>query len=90
MSPRYIRNPAIHARAIDTDTFLVDDGDQNIYHLNNLGSAFWRLLAEPTDVDAAAHVFALAFPDMDKADIQRDLMALTKELSDLALIQELD
>lgn len=84
---RYTRNPAVHAKSIGDDLFLVDESDQAIYHLNTLGGAFWTLLAQPTTLAEAYTVFTQAFPDHAPDAIRADLETLAADLVGLKLIE---
>ena len=80
------RNPKVTEKAVDDEIFLVNPDSQGIYHLNGVGAALWRLLAEPTDIDHAVGLLHEGFPDVSKDVIERDVAALMDDLSARGLI----
>ena len=82
----YRRNPKVTETAIDGDAFLVNPDSQGIYHLNAVGAALWRLLAEPTSVEHAASLLHEAFPEVSRKVIERDIAALMGTLSARGLV----
>ena len=74
--------------AIDRDLFLVNPGRQGIYHLNATGAALWRLLAEPIGVEQAVAILHHAFPDVARAQIERDVTKVMAELTARGLIAD--
>lgn len=86
--PRFRRNPKVTETAIDGDVFLVDPDSQGIYHLNAVGTALWRLLAEPIGVAQAAAMLHQAFPKVSGAEIERDVAALLADLAARGLVSD--
>ncbi len=78
--PRYRRNPAVDQTAVDDELFLVEPDSQEVFHLDALSGALWRLLAEPRSEAEIRRVYQAAFPDADAATIARDLRAALDEL----------
>lgn len=80
MSESYRRREGVKETPVDADLFLVLPANGEIFHLNPLGAALWRLLAEPTSETEAGDMLALAFPDMPAdalaADVRGFLAAL--------------
>jgi hypothetical protein len=78
--PRFRRNPAIGATVVDEETFLIEPESQEVFYLDAVSSALWRLLAEPRSAVEMAALFAAAFPDQASDAIARDLAAVTADL----------
>lgn len=71
---------------VEADLFLVLPDNGEIYHLNAIGAALWRLLAEPSSAQAASDTLALAFPDLARDAIDADVQRFIAELRQRALI----
>ncbi len=84
------RRPGIEMREVDDDCFLADTDGAAIHHLNPVGKAVWTLLARPIGVDEITTVVASAFPDVERARIERDLAGLIAALRRKGLIEEGD
>lgn len=74
------QNPAVKLRAIDGELFLVDADGEGIHHLNPVGAGVWNLLADPVSEREAVEVLAGAFPDIERARIERDIATLFCDL----------
>ncbi|MFN4281731.1 MAG: PqqD family protein [Alphaproteobacteria bacterium] len=72
---------------MDADIFLVVPSDGEIYHLDALGAALWRLLETPMSAAEAAATLALAFPDAPPDAIQADSERFFADLSQRGLIE---
>ena len=83
---RYQRNPAVGETDIDGEIFLVDPNTEEVFYLDALGSALWRLIAEPQTLEEAAAVYAAAFPGTDPTTIEQDLGAVLQELLERGLV----
>ncbi len=88
IGPRFRRNEGVTETAIDRDLFLVNPGRQGIYHLNATGAALWRLLAEPIGVEQAVAILHHAFPDVARAQIERDVTKVMADLTARGLITD--
>ena len=77
---RYLRNPAIGATVIDEEIFLVEPDTQEVYYLDAVSSALWRLLAEPRSEAELSALFAAAFPDTPRETIGQDIARATADL----------
>lgn len=78
--PRFRRNPVIGSTVVDDETFLIEPESQEVFYLDAVSSALWRLLAEPRSADEMADLFAAAFPDRAEDAIARDIAAVTADL----------
>jgi hypothetical protein len=83
---RYMRNPAISETAVDDELFLVEPESQEVFYLDTVSSGLWRLLAEPQTTDTVVSLFAAAFPDTVRADIERDVAAALAEMKRRGLV----
>lgn len=84
----YVCNPDIVMRRVDDSVFLVNSDNQTLYHLNSIGAALWRLMAEPVSADEAVDTIHRAFPDMDRAQIADDIKGLIRDLAGNNLVQD--
>lgn len=82
----FTRNPETAEREMDGAAFLVGPGNDGLFHLNPTGTAVWRLLAEPIDVDDAVSVMTEAFPEIAVEQIRGDVEALIGRLHQRGLI----
>ncbi len=79
-SPRYCRNPAVSVTEVDNEIFLVEPGTQEVYYLDTIAAALWRLLADPLDLDDIVAVYCTAFPDTGMDIVRRDLDRAIQDL----------
>ena len=84
------RNPKVAETTVDGEIFLVNPDSQGIYHLNAVGAALWRLLAEPTSIEHAVGLIREGFPDVSGDAIEADVVALMDDLSARGLIAGAD
>lgn len=84
---RYRRRP-VAATPVDGELFLVCPGDE-IFHLNALGAALWRLLAEPTGESELCDLLAAAFPEAPPEALARDVAAFLERLRARDLVEAL-
>lgn len=83
---RYRQNPAIAAKRVDDDLFLVNPENDDIYFLNAIGAGVWNLLALPSTADELAATLAAAFPDMARDRLEADVARLVSDMAGRALI----
>lgn len=69
----FLRNPAVNATEIDEETFLVGPDDGEVYYLDEISSALWRLLETPQRREDIVKTFSAAFPDVPGADLAADI-----------------
>lgn len=74
------RRAGISERLVGGDLFLVDGAGEAIFHLNQIGAGLWRLMDGTCDTDEAVAVLSQAFPEIDRAVIERDVTAITADL----------
>lgn len=80
------RNPGVIERKVDDELFLVHPVTEAIYSLNPIGSALWRLFANPVCVDEAVHIMCEAFPEVGRATIEADVAKLVEDLTERDLL----
>ena len=76
----------VSAREVDDAVFLVKTSDESVFHLNALGGAVWRLLADATTIAEMIGVLASAFPDVSVERIEDDVTKLIRELDRRGLV----
>ncbi len=72
---RYRCNPAVSETEVDDEIFLVEPESEEIFYLDSVASGLWRLLAEPKTLAEAQAILRDAFPDQDRAKVERDVTA---------------
>ena len=77
---RYGRRAGVADTEIEVEIFLTAPDDHEVYHLDQGGSAVWRLLATPHSLAEITLVFAQAFPEVPPARLAADLEAVLAEL----------
>lgn len=87
---RMQQNSSIRLRSVDGDLFLADAEGWGIHQLNSSGAGVWKLLAQPICVEEAIEVFRGAFPDADRATVEKDVEALFAALYAEGFIVEAD
>ena len=87
---RLTRNPEIVAREIDDTVFLVGAGNDAVFHLNAMGSAIWRLLAEPMSEAEAVQTLLDAFPDIPAEQVRNDVEKLFRDLDSRGCLISVD
>jgi hypothetical protein len=86
MQVKYTRKEGIFAKPVDDAVFLVNNGNQALYQLEDVGAALWRLLESPISIEEAAGIVHCAFPETDKASIDADIQQLFGDLLGHCLI----
>ena len=86
----YVQNPGINKRDLGDAVFLVNAENESIYHLNAVGAALWRLLAEPTGATQAAADLHTAFPEVPRERIEADVRNLIVDFLTNGLIARHD
>ncbi len=87
---RLRRSDGVTERIADGELFLVDSSREAIYHLNPVGTGLWRLLDGGCDVADAIGILHAAFPEASRADIERDVAKLVKDLQARGLLVDVD
>ncbi len=84
----YVRRGDVNVRRFGGELFLAQAEERRILRLNEAGGAIWTLLAEPATPEAIAADLAIAFPDVDPAEIAADVLRMVSEMLACALIRE--
>ncbi|MDA0652020.1 MAG: PqqD family protein [Proteobacteria bacterium] len=87
---RLTRNPEIVAREIDDAVFLVGAGNDAVFHLNPVGAAIWRLLAEPVSEADLTQTLIDAFPHIPTGQIRSDLGKIIRDLDARGFLVKID
>ncbi len=90
MDGPFARSPGVVEREVDDAVFLVKSGDESVFHLNALGGAVWRLLAQATSVGKMIETLVNAFPDVAVERIGADVANLIQELDRRGLVTRSD
>jgi hypothetical protein len=85
-TPRFRRADGVGETVIDGETFLVEPATQEVFYLDRVTSALWRMLDKPCSATELTTLFQIAFPDQDEAGIARDIAAVTADLLARGLI----
>ena len=87
---RLTRNPEIVVREIDDTVFLVGPGNDAVFHLNPVGAAIWRLLAEPVSEPELTQTLIDAFPHIPAAQAHSDMEKLIRDLDARGFLVKID
>jgi len=74
----FIRNKLVQKIQIETENFLASPDGKAIYHLNQIGSGIWALLAEPTSKEVIISTLDTAFPETGRSIIEEDVRKILK------------
>ena len=80
------RSKGISLQEMDGELFLANEESGSIFHLNAYGSAFWRALEEPQDLNTIIDLFSVGFPDQKPARLAEDIRTLANQLEEHELI----
>lgn len=72
-NPMWLRRADIAETAVEDDVFLVVPETEAIFHLNAVGTALWRLLAEPRSRDDLVMLLSAAFPNAPSSIVATDV-----------------
>lgn len=82
----YRRRADLPATAVEDEVFLVIPEGQEIVHLDRLAAALWRLLEEPSTLNALVDTFATAFPEMPVAQLRADVLSALGEMQEQEIL----
>jgi len=82
----FIQNKQTQKIKIESEHFLASPDGKAIYHLNQIGSGIWELLAEPTSKEVIVSTLAKAFPQIETITIEKDVTELLKRFQSKNLI----
>lgn len=81
-----IRNRLVQKIRIEGENFLASPDGKAIYHLNQIGSGIWELLAEPTSKELIISTLETAFPGTEKSIIDQDVTKILDRFQSKQLI----
>lgn len=82
----FLRKANVSVVMVDGERFLADAEGAAIHQLNSVGSAIWTLLAEPTTVEDMVELLQVAFPQVSRDQVEKDVGALVSSLESKNLI----
>ena len=82
----FIRNKLVQKIRIEGENFLASPDGKSIYHLNQVGSGIWELLAEPTSKELIISTLETAFPGTEKSTIDQDVTKILNRFQSKQLI----
>ena len=74
------RHPEAQFREVGDEVFLVHPDGEQIYNLNPMAAALWRLLEHPITGREMAEVVTAAFPIMAPAKVESDIRTVLSDL----------
>ena len=87
---RYRRRDGVSERQIDDELFLVVPDTEAVFHLNPVGTAIWRLLAEAHSLDDLHEILGGIFTDAAPHQLRADAEAFLGELAGYGLLRDAD
>ena len=85
---RYARNPAVNETEVDGEYFLVTPENGEIYYLDILSSALWRLIETPQESSDVMALLKDAFPETKPETIEADVSKVLDDMSNNNLIHK--
>lgn len=82
----FVRNGLVQKIRIEHENFLASPDGKAIYHLNQIGSGVWELLAEPTSKEDIIFTLETAFPEIEKSRIKKDVSGILNQFQIKQLI----
>lgn len=89
-SGRWHQRPGLSVTLVDDDAFVVDPETDDIFHLNALGRALWKMLEHPQSLAELISTVTDAFPDTPHTTINADTEAFMTTISQRGLIEAVD
>lgn len=77
---RIRRHPDVQFREVGDEVFLIHPDGEQIYNLNPMAAALWRLLQNPITGREMAEVVTTAFPILSPAKVEGDVRTVLGEL----------
>lgn len=85
---RYRRIDGVSERQVDDDLFIVVPATEAVFHLNPVGTALWRMLAEPHDLDEIVGELAEIFDEAEVSQLRNDAETFLQQLAEHNLLDE--
>ena len=83
---RYVRNPTVTATDLGDEILLVKPGNEAIYELAKTGAGIWRLLAEPATILEIVDIYAVAFPDIARDQLNYDIKKMIDDALEAGML----
>jgi len=77
------RHPDVQFREMGDETYLVHPDGEQLYNLNPMAGALWRLIEQPMTQAEMAEIVHAAFPVMAQTKVAEDVKAMMGELLSL-------
>ena len=77
------RHPDTQFREVGDEIYLVHPDGEQIYNLNPMAAALWRLIGEPMTIADMAQIVHAAFPILSQNKVNADVSAVMGELLNL-------
>ena len=78
-----MRHPNTQFREVGDEIYLVHPDGEQIYNLNPMAAALWRLSGEPMTMADMAEIVQAAFPILSQNKVEADVKAVITELLNL-------
>lgn len=86
----WTRGKGVKTRQIDEAAFLFREDDKTLWRMNELATAVWVILDEPSSIGDIVDLLGEAFPQTSRATLQLDLIALFEILAEGNLTELLE
>jgi len=83
---RWLRAPGMHTYERGAFSYLIPEGQDDIFGVDGIGAAVLALLAEPLSISEAAGLLAEVFPQTGRARLESDLSAFFQILYEQGLL----
>lgn len=84
----FVQNMHAQKIGIEGESFLTSPDGKAIYHLNQIGSGIWELLAEPTSKKEIISILETAFPQIQRTTIESDVTKILTSFQSNNLISQ--
>jgi len=82
------RNPDVTSETVEGQAVLIAPEGDEIITLNSVGTLVWDALATARDVDSLTDHLLTQFVDVERDELQGDVVAFLGELRESGLIEE--
>ena len=76
----YMCKADLNVVQVDDQNFLADRHGDTIHHLNPTATAIWSLLADPVTLVEMADILTVAFPELEREQVEADVSSLIADL----------
>lgn len=85
---KYLRNKAIHAKAINNKWYILEPNKKIMRELNSVASLLWEMLEKPSTIEELVKRICKEFA-VDKVQAEQDISVFIKQYLKEQLIQQL-